>query len=299
MLVRPQRLEFWRVLNASADTFFNLELLYWPNPDTQVAQPMQVIAIDGAPVGTDFASAKRTSILLPPGSRAEFLMTTPPAGMYAQFLTQRYNNGPFGNTDSYRVLANITSLADAPDAPGTVPDTTTSNGAQRFLGLTSLQPACERTLYFSEKVEDPAHPKRNISYFLTAGDATPKVFNMNFDKPDLTATQGTVEDWTIENRAQESHAFHIHQLHFQLLERDGKPANESALRDTIDLPYWDGKANKYPSVKIRIDFRDPSIIGTFLYHCHILEHEDGGMMGSIEAVRPPSGSATKTTKSKK
>jgi FtsP/CotA-like multicopper oxidase with cupredoxin domain len=39
-------------------------------------------------------------------------------------------------------------------------------------------------------------------------------------------------------------------------------------------------------VKIRMDFRDPNIIGTFLYHCHILEHEDGGMMGSIE-VTPP------------
>ena len=121
MLVRPRQREFWRVLNASADTFFNLQLLYWPNPDTQVAQPMQVIAIDGVPVGADFASVERTSILLPPGSRAEFLMTTPPAGMYAQFLTRRYDNGPFGDTDSYRVLANIRSLADAPAAPGSVP----------------------------------------------------------------------------------------------------------------------------------------------------------------------------------
>jgi len=55
LLVRPQQREFWRVLNASADTFFNLQLLDWPNPDTQVAQPIQVIAIDGVPVGADFA----------------------------------------------------------------------------------------------------------------------------------------------------------------------------------------------------------------------------------------------------
>src|SRR5450432_3444437 len=53
LLVRPQQREFWRVLNASADTFFNLQLLDWPNPDTQVAQPIQVIAIDGVPVGAD------------------------------------------------------------------------------------------------------------------------------------------------------------------------------------------------------------------------------------------------------
>jgi FtsP/CotA-like multicopper oxidase with cupredoxin domain len=289
MLVRPRQREFWRVLNASADTFFNLQLLYWPNPDTQVAQPMQAIAIDGVPVGVDFASVERTSILLPPGSRAEFLMTTPPAGMYAQFLTQRYDNGPFGDTDSYRVLANIRSLADAPAAPLTLPAAPAAQGPQRFSGLTSLQPARQRTLYFSEKSEDPAHPKRNVSYFLTAGDATPKVFDMNFTRPDLTATQGTVEDWTIENRARESHAFHIHQLHFQLLERDGEPVNESVLRDTIDLPYWDGRAATYPSVKLRMDFRSPHIAGTFLYHCHILEHEDGGMMGSIEVVPPATG----------
>jgi FtsP/CotA-like multicopper oxidase with cupredoxin domain len=292
MIVRPAQREFWRVLNASADTFFNLRLLYRTTPELQVAQPMQMIAIDGVPVGADFASVERTSILLPPGSRAEFLMTTPPAGMYAQFQTQRYNNGPYGDTASYRVLAIIRSQADAPAAPGTVPPAQIQ-GPPRFAGLTSLDPARQRTLYFSEKFDDPAHPKQNVSYFLTAGDATPKVFDMNFTKPDLTAIQGTTEDWMIENRAEESHVFHIHQLHFQLLERDGKPVEESALRDTIDLPFWDGKSTSYPRVKIRMDFRDPNIIGTFLYHCHILEHEDGGMMGSIQVVAPATGTSRK------
>jgi len=90
-----------------------------------------------------------------------------------------------------------------------------------------------------------------------------------------------VEDWIIENRAHEAHVFHIHQLHFQLMERDGTKIDEPTLRDTVDLPYWDGKSARYPSVKLRMDFRNPSIVGTFVYHCHILEHEDGGMMGSI------------------
>jgi FtsP/CotA-like multicopper oxidase with cupredoxin domain len=286
MLVRPKQREFWRVVNASADTFFDLRLLYWPDRDTQHAQPMQVIAIDGVPVGSDFASVERTGILLPPGSRAEFLMTTPPAGMYAQFLTQRYDNGRFGDTDSYRVLANIRSLDDAPAPTAIMPGVPASGAPRPFAGLISLPPARQRRLYFSEKFDDPAHPKQKAYYFLTEGNATPKVFDMNFTKPDLTAIQGTVEDWTIENRAEESHAFHIHQLHFQLLERDGKPVHESALRDTIELPFWAGKPAAYPSVKIRMDFRDPNIIGTFLYHCHILEHEDGGMMGSIAVVAP-------------
>lgn len=67
------------------------------------------------------------------------------------------------------------------------------------------------------------------------------------------------------------------------MERDGRRANDSSLRDTIDLPFWDGKG-AYPSVKLRMDFRSPDIVGTFLYHCHILEHEDGGMMGIIRVI---------------
>jgi len=43
----------------------------------------------------------------------------------------------------------------------------------------------------------------------------------------------------------------------------------------------DGKSPAYPSVTLRMDFRDPNSVGTFVYHCHLLEHEDGGMMGAI------------------
>ena len=63
------------------------------------------------------------------------------------------------------------------------------------------------------------------------------------------------------------------------------PLDDRALRDTVDLPSWDGTPNHYPSVRLRLDFRSPDIIGTFLFHCHILEHEDGGMMGTIEVVK--------------
>jgi len=289
LLVRPGQREFWRVLNASADTFFDLQLLYWPDRDTQKAQPMRLVALDGVPVGREMASPERTSILLPPGARAEFLVTMPPEGMFAQFLTRRYDNGVLGNTDSYRVLANIRSFADSPSQPSPMPAAAHAT-APPFEGLTAIRPARQRKLYFSETIPDPQHPKRGAAYFLTADDAKPKVFDMNFTTPDITATQGTVEDWVIENRARESHVFHIHQLHFQLLERDGQPLNEQALRDTVELPFWDGKSGSYPSIRIRLDFRDPRIVGTFLYHCHILEHEDAGMMGSIAVVLPPAAS---------
>jgi FtsP/CotA-like multicopper oxidase with cupredoxin domain len=57
--------------------------------------------------------------------------------------------------------------------------------------------------------------------------------------------------------------------------------NEPFLRDTINVPFYDGKTLQYPSIKLRMDFRDPRIVGTFLYHCHLLEQEDNGMMGLV------------------
>jgi FtsP/CotA-like multicopper oxidase with cupredoxin domain len=166
-----------------------------------------------------------------------------------------------------------------------MPGALASAEPQRFAGLESLKVAQQRKLYFSEVRGNPNNPNSPIQYFITAGDAKPQVFDMNFEKPAITVQQGTVEDWIVENRAREAHAFHIHQLHFQVLERDGQKVAEAILRDTIDLPFWDGKG-PYPSVKLRMDFRDAHIAGTFVYHCHILEHEDGGMMGAIEVVVP-------------
>jgi FtsP/CotA-like multicopper oxidase with cupredoxin domain len=54
-----------------------------------------------------------------------------------------------------------------------------------------------------------------------------------------------------------------------------------APHDTVNVPYYNGRGLAYPSVRIRMDFRDPNTVGTFVYHCHLLEHEDNGMMGLI------------------
>jgi FtsP/CotA-like multicopper oxidase with cupredoxin domain len=96
-----------------------------------------------------------------------------------------------------------------------------------------------------------------------------------------------VEDWTIENRAMENHEFHIHQIHFLLLARNGAavPAAEAQYYDTVQVPFWSGTA-PYPSVKVRMDFRGP-VVGDFVYHCHILGHEDAGMMAIIRVTPAP------------
>jgi len=79
------------------------------------------------------------------------------------------------------------------------------------------------------------------------------------------------------------HAFHIHQIHFRTLAINGTAVTDYTERDTIDVPHWTG-SGPYPSVTLLMDFTDPGIAGTFVYHCHILNHEDRGMMGSIEVL---------------
>jgi FtsP/CotA-like multicopper oxidase with cupredoxin domain len=122
---------------------------------------------------------------------------------------------------------------------------------------------------------------------LTVDGDHPAPYDPNATAPNITVQQGDVEDWIIENRSRELHAFHIHQIHFILEDWNGIPIDEPFLRDTVNVAYWDGKSPVYPSVTLRMDFRDPNSIGTFVYHCHLLEHEDGGMMGTIRVVPPP------------
>jgi hypothetical protein len=103
--------------------------------------------------------------------------------------------------------------------------------------------------------------------------------------PALTVQDGTVEEWTIQNRSEMDHAFHIHQIHFQTLAVNGQTVNDPTMRDTINVPHWSGNSSDpYPSVTLLMDFRDPNIVGTFVYHCHILGHEDLGMMGAIQIL---------------
>jgi len=83
---------------------------------------------------------------------------------------------------------------------------------------------------------------------------------------------------------------------------DGVAINEPFLRDTINVPFHSAADLQYPSVRLRMDFRDPNTVGTFVYHCHLLEHEDGGMMGLIrvdpaDSAQPP-GKSTPSSRTR-
>jgi FtsP/CotA-like multicopper oxidase with cupredoxin domain len=283
---KPGRLEFWRVANAGADTIIDLQLRY-----DGVAQPLQLVALDGVPTGSQDGSRRGklvpvTHILLPPAARAEFIVTGPPRSVAtAELVTRHIDTGPDGDFDPERPLAVLQRAAVA-DA---MPEMAAASGpgwAQRFEGLDTAPVTATRKLYFSEVLSDPNNPASPTNFYITVDGAKPVLFNAA-NPPAITTTQGSVEDWTIENRSGENHEFHIHQIHFLLLKQNGVPvpAAERQFHDMVQVPYWSG-SGKPPSVTVRMDFRGPDI-GDFVYHCHILGHEDNGMMAIIRVLPKP------------
>jgi len=279
--MRPDEQQLWRVVNASAITYLNLEVLFRHKP-----QLLGLVAIDGVPLNTvgrarDFVDWQ-THLGVPPGARVEFIVKGPPAGESGLLVTKTVDTGPGGENDPNRALATITASNDAPEPSSSEPAASAEplpSSPVPWLG--SVAPVRTRRLYFSEKLLEPNNPNSATEFYLTVDGQTPAPFDPKSVVPNIVVKQGTVEDWIIENRSSELHAFHIHQLHFLLVDYRGKPVNEPFLRDTVNVPYYDGKALQYPSVRLRMDFRDPNIVGDFIYHCHLLEHEDGGMMGLI------------------
>jgi FtsP/CotA-like multicopper oxidase with cupredoxin domain len=278
--MKPQERQFWRVLNASAITYLNLAVLYKHAP-----QQLGIVALDGVPInanGTtgDFISWQN-HIGVPPGGRVEFIVTGPPAGVPGLLVTRTVDTGLGGENDPNRMLATITATPDAPEPRSILASSPVPLPAPAEPWLGNVPPVRVRKLYFSETLLDPNDPNSATTFFLTVDGQEPKVFDPTSGVPDIVVKQGDVEDWIIENRSPELHAFHIHQLHFMLVAWDGVAINEPFLRDTINVPFHSAADLQYPSVRLRMDFRDPNTIGTFVYHCHLLEHEDGGMMGLI------------------
>ena len=294
--MKPEQRQLWRVLNASAITYLNIELLFDRKP-----QPLGLVAMDGVPITYGDPSGEsvntQTHLGIPPGARVEFIVTGPAANETALLVTRSVDTGPGGENDPNRMLAKVVASSNAPEPNSTLaaspkplpPD------SEKWLG--NVAPVRVRRFFFSEKLADPNDPTSAIEFYLTPEGQQPKMFDMSSGTIDVVAQQGTVEDWIIENRSSELHDFHIHQLHFLLLDYMGKPVNENFLRDTVNVPFFNGHGLAYPSVRLRMDFRDPNTVGTFVYHCHILEHEDKGMMGSIRVdpapARPNDQTSTK------
>lgn len=266
--MKPNEKQFWRVANATTQGFLSLQMLFGGT-----AQTMEVIALDGVPVTGD---PMVTSINIPPAGRAEFIVTAPPTGTPATFVTNTFNTGPVGNANNSQVLADVVTNSAASQPAQVIPPAPVPPVTQRFSGLAAMKPSTSRKLYFSEA---PLGTNPPVNFFLTVDGQQPRLFTKD-EPPAIITRVGAVEDWTIENHTSEEHAFHMHQIHFLVTAINGVPVQNPTLQDTFSVPFWNG-SGPYPNITVRMDFRDPNIAGTFVYHCHILDHEDAGMMAKI------------------
>jgi suppressor of ftsI len=254
LAMRPGQLEFWRIGNQSSNIFYKLRL---------DGQTFHVVGTDGS---LQNQPSPMDTLLLPPGSRFEVLVYGPPRGTY-RLRDAAYNTGPEGDQYPGQLMMTIVSRG-TPVTPIPIPS------AAEFPKLPDLRAG-------------PINTRRNIVFSDTA---LPNLFVIN-GKPyspdcvDAVARLGDVEEWTIQNTAREAHVFHIHQLDFQVTEINGEVQPFNGYHDVVTLP--PASSDTQPSiVKVLIPFTNPVIVGEFVYHCHIIQHEDQGMMAVIRVIDP-------------
>ena len=259
--IKPGEQEFFRVVNAAADRYFDLSV---------DGEQLQLVALDGYALDTYAGNAPIETVshvLIPPAGRAEFIVTGQTAPTVLR--TNCFDAGPDGDPNPVEALATLVNdsgtqtalhvrrasapLVRNPYTAGPVP-----------------APSAEHTIVFTENVV--------TNQFFING----QVFDPNA-APQIISHVGTTESGAILNETGEVHAFHLHQVHFLVEAVNGVPVSPMHWVETVNVPYeTPGEGTEQPgSVTALADFRDPVVRGTFVYHCHILEHEDGGMMAKI------------------
>jgi FtsP/CotA-like multicopper oxidase with cupredoxin domain len=254
--------QLFRVLNAAASRVLDLAV------DNE---RIGLVAVDGYPVATypgNRAVVWTTHVIVPPAGRAEFIVTG--LAMPTVLRTRCYDSGAAGDRDPEAVLATLRNDgATAIPTPLTLSDA--ADPSERSAPIPAARPVVERKIALTE----------DANGFYINGRA----FAMGAP-PAVVARAGTLEEWTLLNETDEVHDIHIHQVHFLVESIDGKSVFPRVWRDTVLVPVRRHLAGKTaPGIaRILVDFRNPSIRGTFVFHCHMLDHEDGGMMAIVKVV---------------
>jgi FtsP/CotA-like multicopper oxidase with cupredoxin domain len=298
--------QFWRICNCTSDTILDLQLQF-----DGTAQPFQIVAIDAVPVNSQDGTQPGTLITathyrIPPAARVEILATAPSSSVkLAQLVTTFINTGPLGDEDPTRPLFTIklsNTDDDAQASDDTVPTFSSLNTSQQmFGGLGNASVSTKRSLNFQELSDGSAF------FINVVGQPYPvdTVFDPN-NPPAIVTTQGAVEQWTVQNQAGENHEFHMHQIHFNVLSQDNFEVNGTAqapaitgqFADMIEVPFAacgnsssSSCTTPFPQVQLLMDFRG-MVVGDFVFHCHILGHEDLGMMAIIQVNAASSSTAS-------
>lgn len=256
-----------RLLNASTSRFYRLAL---------EDHPLYLIATDGGAVGEP---VELRELLLSPGERAEVLVRGErPPGQY-RLLNLPYNRGGMG------MMGGMMNGNGMGMMRGGMRGQQRRSSASQLLATLSYRGQVEslplpRQLIPVATLPEPQTTRRfTLSHGMAPGRGMAFTINgktFNHERTDTQVRLNTVEDWEIANTGRMmafDHPFHLHVNPFQVISRNGRPEPYRAWKDTILIP-------KGETVRIRIPFKDFS--GKTVYHCHILDHEDLGMMGVVE-----------------
>ncbi|HEY2473781.1 MAG TPA: multicopper oxidase domain-containing protein [Candidatus Cybelea sp.] len=261
--IAPGEKQFFRLINATGHKTLKLAV---------DGSKLEVVAIDGFPLDTWHGTPPtltESSAIVPPAARVEFVVTGPrrPA---AKFWTLCYDSGPAGDRDPQLELARLRPPKGGSASKSPMPEPLRAGAPLPQNVYTSQLPpvAVHRVVVFSET---------NTHFLINH-----KIFSMS-DPPMFVVHTGTVEEWLVRNITGEVHDFHIHQVHFVVTEINGVKVSHPHWADSEVIPHR-RRSGKAGTLLMLLDFRDPVIKGTFLFHCHILDHEDRGMMAKIQAI---------------
>ncbi|MFF3576815.1 multicopper oxidase family protein [Streptomyces mirabilis] len=208
-----------------------------------------IVAQDGYPVNRVYSV---DSMVIPAGARYDVLVQGPKAGV-SELRTLPYNSGKAGKQFPEATLATVQSEGE-PMRPAALP---TAFAPVDDLAKEAV--AARKTVIFTEN-------KAGTLFYINH-----KQFDHN--RIDFRAKLNTVQEWTIKNDSDEVHSFHIHTNDFQVMSINGEPQVNYGLRDTVDVP-------PRGNMVVRIRFLDNP--GKTVLHCHILNHEDAGMMAVLQ-----------------
>ena len=245
-------LERWRIVNACASRYMTLSFTG--------AQQAQLLGIDSG----HYAKPKNiTTITLAPGNRADVMVQFGSAPVQLEYTAApntimegiSITNYPVAvftpTTTKAATVAPVAAIGAGPDLRGE-----TINGTRSF------------TLNMPGGMGSGGMGGGMNGNFTINGEA----FNM--DVINTTVQLGHIEEWTLINATTMEHPFHLHVWPMQVLSIGGTAIDDVEYQDVVNIP-----ANSQSVVRVHFDQFD----GKAVYHCHILDHEDLGMMGIIQA----------------
>ena len=291
------REELWRLVNAAADTYVRLHLAEIDDSGNARSVPIEVLGLDGVPfadsIGRPKAQTSTDPIMVPPGGRVELYVRLEASTAQHRIVlrTEEVETGCAGDLMPARDLVAVridNPRSDVPSGQGSVPPRTT---LQRIDDMPSEAVPVRRRIFAFTEYQRAKNSKTD--FYITEvsrPDVIIEPYPMDGAPSSVVEVEtNSVEEWTILNFTHEIHNFHIHQLHFRVLESDDKFV-EGRMLDTINVSVALPDANWSPDDpvtpgKVRLLMRfHQNISGEFVFHCHILGHEDKGMMGLIRVI---------------